>query len=191
MSGKVYGNLLALVVISAATACASEEPAAETALLYPTYFTHDESGSTVQLLLGFSRDDLTVYASSESAGASNGELARNEDGYWVFDFGPEVADGDGRYDQYVITFDIATSDGASHYVVVDRQSPAELMEAFNVDKVDGYSVIARSSLDFTQGARDSSYGLIRNLDYFPEDLPTIETEYEPNSEMERVAQTIV
>lgn len=159
--------------------------------LVPTVFRHEVDGNSVNLLLGFNREVQEIWASSTVANPSRHSLEQTDDGLWELEFGTETSDHDGQLDEYTISLSIIPRRGERHEIQIVRQSPAELDDAYNYEKEDGYSIVAATTLSFPGTDRQISITLPGGYSRLPDEIPAIRVDDDRPDELRRAARIMI
>lgn len=94
---------------------------------------------------------------------------------WEISYGAEASDNDGLFDVERVEIVIRRSFMRRDVLQIDRQSPAELFDAYGLEKPDGYSVIAASTIDFSGADSFYEYDFPDGYGFVPAALEIPET----------------
>jgi len=123
-------------------------------------FRHDLVNNQTFLVLGFNRDDVEI--------SMNGETAeRLDNGLFSVAYGQEEADWDGELDIKKRFVEIVVG-ARREQIVIHRQSAAELQDAYNFEKRDGYSIVAGATFNLSYGDKTYEHAFNRDGGFLPD-----------------------
>lgn len=122
-----------------------------------TDFSHEGNSTAV---LTFNHDALGEVA--YRLDGDDPRIIASEDGIVRIDYYADAPDGDGVLDEQSYVLEFQDANDQPHSIELIRQSPGELLEAFEFDKVDGYTILGSNTLLFSNGDVDSAHVLDRS-----------------------------